>query len=155
MRFSETGAGADGGRAALRRRERQRGLTLFELLIVLAILALLAGLVAPRVIGYLGRAKSDVAATQLSSLVTAIELYALDVGAYPTESEGLGVLVHAPGGNALWAGPYLKDENGLTDPWGEPYRYELNEADDFFTVGTLGRDKAAGGEGEDRDLSKS
>ena len=129
-------------------------MTLFELLIVLAIVALMAGLVAPRVVGYLGKARSDVAASQMASLVTALELYALDIGSYPSEDEGLDILIE-PGPNTLdWSGPYLRDKEGLIDPWGNQYLYTVNTDRDLFEILTLGRDGSEGGDGEDADLSK-
>ena len=141
-----------------RRRRSEAGFTLFELLVVLAILALLAAIVAPRVIGYLGRAKSDVAETQMSNIVTARELYYLDMGRYPGESEGLQALVEAPGEgetpNASWQGPYLQDESGLIDPWGRPYLYVRLDEVDRVEILTYGRDGELGGEGEDADLTK-
>ena len=136
------------------REKSQRGLTLFELLVVLAILALLATLVAPRVIGYLGRAKSDVALGQMANIVSALELYALDAGQYPTPEEGLIALVEAPEGVATWLGPYLRETQGLTDPWGRDYLYTVDETTALFTISSLGRDGAEGGEGEDADLFK-
>lgn len=126
---------------------------MIELLIVLAILGFLASLIAPRVIGYLGRAKSDIAVSQLSNLATSLELYYLDMGQYPTSDEGLESLVKAPPGNDLWLGPYLKEESALNDPWGEPYKYSVDG--DSFRIWSLGRDGEEGGAGEDRDLSKS
>lgn len=136
-------------------RSGERGLTLFELLVVLAIIALLATIIAPRVIGYLGRAKSDVARSQLASLSTSVELFYFDVGRYPTKAESLGALVSAPSGAAAWRGPYLKDVSGLSDPWGRPYGYEADAAAEKFRVFTLGRDGAVGGNGEDADISKN
>lgn len=135
-------------------RAYQRGLTLFELLIVLAILAFLAALVAPRVVGYLGRAKSDIAKTQASNLASSLELYFLDFERYPTTGEGLNALVAAPEGANEWRGPYLKDESGLLDPWGRPYLYNPNDGGDAFEVVSLGRDGVEGGDGEDADIRK-
>jgi general secretion pathway protein G len=135
---------------------RQAGFTLFELLVVLTIMALLAAIVAPRVIGYLGRAKEDVARSQMSNLVTSLELYYLDVGRYPAEDQGLSALVTAPqqGGAPLqgWRGPYLNDESGLIDPWGRPYAYAYDAEADRVRVISYGRDGVPGGEGEDGDL---
>ncbi|MEM8627569.1 MAG: type II secretion system major pseudopilin GspG [Pseudomonadota bacterium] len=138
-----------------RRRCGQRGLTLVELLVVLAILAFLATLVAPRVVGYLGRAKTDTARAQLANIATALELYAIDLGGYPRPEDGLGRLVTADDGDPLWLGPYLKDQEGLIDPWGRDYLYTLNAQGTAFTVGTLGRDGIEGGTGEDADLAKN
>jgi general secretion pathway protein G len=135
-------------------RRRQRGLTLFELLVVLAILAFLATLVAPRVVGYLGRAKSDIARTQASNIASSLELFFLDYGRYPTNEEGLQALVEAPGNAEHWRGPYLKEESALTDPWGRAYIYAPDEAALAFEVVSLGRDGEDGGDGENADIRK-
>lgn len=138
-----------------RRRARQKGMTLYELLIVLAILAMLATLVAPRVIGYMGRAKTDVATTQIANLTTSIELFYFDVGRYPTADEGLAGLLARPEGVSAWRGPYLKDAGGLTDPWGRAYLYRPGpDGTDSFSVMTLGKDGETGGDGDDADISK-
>ncbi len=136
----------------------QHGLTLIELLVVLAILAFLATLVAPRVITYLGRAKSDVARSQIANIASALELFYFDMGRYPAPEEGLSSLVLKPETQTQtgpkWRGPYLKEEKGLTDPWGRSYLYTLIDPD-LFKVSSLGRDGAPGGDDEDADLEKS
>lgn len=137
----------DGGSA-------ERGLTLFELLVVLAILAFIAALVAPRVVGYLGRAKSDIAATQAANISAALELFFLDFQRYPTQDEGLAALIDPPADTALWRGPYLKDAAGLVDPWGRPYLYEHEAGADSVAVVSLGRDGVEGGDGEDADIRR-
>jgi general secretion pathway protein G len=137
---------------AERRRRRQRGFTLIELLVVLGIVALLAGLVAPRVVQYLGGARSKAAEVQIRGIVQALELYRLDVGRYPTASEGLGALVRPPTTGARWGGPYLDREAALLDPWGVPYGYRLPGRRATVEVFTLGADRAEGGEGEARDV---
>ncbi|NOX95417.1 MAG: type II secretion system major pseudopilin GspG [Alphaproteobacteria bacterium] len=136
------------------KRNHQRGLTLFELLVVLAILAFLATLVAPRVVGYLGRAKTDIARTQASNIASSLELYYLDYGRYPELSDGLTALVEAPDAAERWLGPYLKEKSGLTDPWGRPFQYSVTESGDDFEVISLGRDGEEGGDGEDADIRK-
>lgn len=136
-------------------RYAQRGLTLFELLVVLAILAFLAALVAPRVVGYLGRAKSDIAKTQAANLTASLELFFLDFERYPTPEEGLQALVTAPLETVAWRGPYLKDAAGLTDPWGRPYLYEQDPATEEFSIISLGRDGQEGGSGENEDIRKN
>lgn len=135
-------------------RRAQTGLTLIELLVVLAILAFLATLVAPRVITYLGRAKSDVAQSQLANIGSALELLYFDMGRYPTPEEGLSLLVEASEETKGWRGPYLKEAKGLIDPWGRDYLYTLINPD-LFKVSSLGRDGEPGGENDDRDLEKS
>jgi len=126
------------------------GFTLVELLVVLAILTLLAGLVGPRVLGQLGGAKSKTAAVQIADLDKALELYKLDVGRFPSTEEGLQALVQKPGTVAGgWNGPYLK--GGLpNDPWGKPYRYQLTGG--AVEIVSLGADGAPGGDGENADV---
>ena len=135
-------------------RHKERGLTLYELLIVLAILALVATLVAPRVVGYLGRAKADTALTQMSNIANSLELYHFDMGEYPDETTGLSALFSAPQGTSLWRGPYMRDEQGLSDPWGRTYLYKVNLENETFLISTLGRDGIEGGNGDDQDLIK-
>src|SRR5271163_689420 len=88
------------------RRRPEAGFTLIELLVVLAILSLLVGVVAPRVIDYFSRSKNDIARLQIDQLGSALDLFRLDVGRYPTSQEGLAGLVARPGTAASWSGPY-------------------------------------------------
>ena len=129
------------------------GFTLLELLVVLAILGMLAAFAVPQVMNYLDRARSDSAKIQVSNLSTALDLYRLDVGRYPTTSEGLISLVTRPTAVDRWTGPYVKREESLIDPWGEPYDYRSPGQHGAFDLFSLGADKAEGGEGEDRDLT--
>ncbi len=135
------------------RRRRERGLTLIELLVVLLILSLIAAFAVPRVMKYLGGARSDSAAIQIERLGGILDLYRLDMGRYPGTEDGLRALIEAPMEAERWNGPYLKKENSLIDPWGEPYEY-LAPGDhgeyDLFTLGADGRD---GGDGEDADVT--
>jgi general secretion pathway protein G len=135
-----------------RSRRRQAGFTLIELLVVLAIIGLLASLAAPRVIRYLGGARSQAAEVQLRSIAQALELYRLDVGRYPTQAEGLAALVRRPAGAPRWNGPYIDREAALTDPWGAPYGYRQPGGAGGFEAFTLGLDRAPGGDGENRDV---
>ncbi len=126
------------------------GFTLVELLVVLAILGLLAGLVGPKVLGQLDGAKSKTAAVQIKDLEQAAELFKLDVGRFPSTAEGLNALVqkvNAPG----WNGPYLR--KGLpADPWGNPYRYESPGRHGDIDIYSYGSDNAPGGDGERADI---
>jgi len=133
----------------------EAGLTLFELLVVLVIIGILGTIVGPRVIGYVGRSRTDVAAAQLGSIQTSLELYYLDVGRYPTTEEGLSALVTAPEDVQSWRGPYFGQESGLTDPWGRPYLYQMNAETGRVTVGTFGRDGVEGGSDEAADIFRS
>ena len=128
------------------------GFTLLELLVVLAILGLLAAIVAPRVISYLGSSRSKTASIQVKNIAASLELYRLDAGRYPTEQEGLGALVKAPPGAAAWNGPYLAQGAALNDPWGRPYHYSAPGKHGEFDVFTYGADDKEGGTGEDKDV---
>jgi general secretion pathway protein G len=131
----------------------QAGFSLMELLIALVILAMIAGVVGPRVIGYLSRAKSQTASVQITNIKAALDMYLLDVGRYPSDEEGLKVLVEPAQGIAGWAGPYLDDEAVPLDPWGQPYAYKLGGEARGYQILTYGRDNAPGGSGEDADIS--
>ena len=141
------------------RRQRRRGaspqagFSLIELLVVLAILGLLIGLVAPPIIRYFGRAKSDVAKVQLHDLETALDLYRLDLGRYPTQSEGLAALGEKPAGLERWQGPYLKQGAVPNDPWGHPYHYRIPGEHGDYDLYSLGADDAPGGTGENQDIT--
>ena len=132
---------------------RSDGFTLIELMVVLVILGLLAGLVGPRLFGRVDQSKVQTAQTQIKMLRGALQAYRLDVGRYPTSAEGLAALMKAPREvSAFWTGPYLEDELPL-DPWRTPYRYE-SPADNLqgFALWSLGADSADGGEGVDADV---
>lgn len=129
---------------------RTRGFTLVELLVVLAILALLAGIVGPKVLGQLGGAKAKTAAVQISDLEKTLELFKLDVGRYPTAEEGLEALVKKPAAAAAWSGPYLKGGVPL-DPWSHPYLYKPGPGGTLEIL-SLGADGAPGGDGENGDI---
>ena len=136
----------------IRRRIGSRGFTLVELLVVLAILGLIAAIAVPQTIGYLGRAKSNTAGIQIENLGAVLDLYRLDVGRYPSDSEGLGALVNAPADIGSWVGPYLKKESSLLDPWSRPYQYRFPGQNGEYDLFTLGADGQEGGEGENRDV---
>lgn len=133
------------------------GLTLIEVMVVVIVLGLLAGLVAPQILGRVSEARSETARTQLELIRVALDNYYLDNGRYPTTSQGLAALRTRPASDPEprdWRGPYLRSEVP-TDPWGRPYIYrspgEQNPA--TFDLKTLGADGEPGGEGEDADLS--
>ncbi|SEF66433.1 type II secretion system major pseudopilin GspG [Thauera chlorobenzoica] len=128
------------------------GFTLVELLVVLVILGLLAGLVGPRVLGQLGGAKTKTAAVQIKDLEQAAELFKLDVGRFPNNAEGLDALVERPGAAAGWNGPYLKKGGVPKDPWGNAYHYESPGKRTDIDIYTLGADNSVGGEGENADV---
>ncbi|WP_208353370.1 type II secretion system major pseudopilin GspG [Pseudaestuariivita rosea] len=137
----------------LQKMGRRAGATILEVLIVLSIIALIAAVVGPRLVGYLGRAKTETAELQVKNLGEAVQLFYIDMGRYPTTSEGLGVLVNAPAGEAAWQGPYMPTADALVDPWGRDYVYEEPTGQGAFTIQSLGRDGSRGGTGEDTDVS--
>ncbi|KNG93782.1 type II secretion system major pseudopilin GspG [Pseudaestuariivita atlantica] len=129
------------------------GITILEVLIVLAVIAMIAAVVGPRLIGYLGRAKSETAQLQIQQIGNALQLFYIDTGRYPTNAEGLAVLMTAPAGDVTWSGPYLDSAEALSDPWGRAYVYAEPSDDGSPGITSLGRDGVRGGTGEDRDLS--
>jgi general secretion pathway protein G len=129
------------------------GYTLLELLVVLGILALVATIAAPQVLRYMGSARTETARAQIGAIATALELYALDSGRFPTQQVGLRALVAPPANTPSWKGPYLKKAEGLIDPWGRPYLYRFPGRGGQPDVYTLGRDAAAGGAAEDQDIA--
>ncbi len=135
-----------------RRRDRQAGLTLIELLVVLAILSLLAGLIGPTVLNQLGGAKSKTAKVQIKDLENAMEMYKLDVGRYPSNSDGLDALIHKPGNADGWNGPYLKSKVPA-DPWNNEYIYKFPGERSSFDIISYGADGSPGGDGENADVS--
>ena len=137
---------------ANRRAAGESGFTLLELLVVIAIIGLLYAIVGPQVIRYLGSSKTQTAAVQVKNIASALELYRLDAGHYPTPEEGLSALVKQPSGLAIWNGPYLPQASALTDPWGNPYLYKVPGDHSEVDVYSLGSDKAVGGTGEAKDV---
>lgn len=131
---------------------RRYGFTLIELLVVLVILGLLAALVGPRVMKYLGGAKSDSARLQIEDLAATLDTYRLEVGSYPTTDQGLKALVEQPAGATRWNGPYLRKKTIPKDPWGHEYQYRAPGEHGEFDLYTLGADNADGGEGESKDV---
>ena len=134
--------------------DRQSGMTLVELLVVLLILPLIAAFAVPQTIRYLGGARRDAAAVQIERLASILDLYALEVGRYPTTAEGLTALVEAPrGASERWNGPYLRKADSLIDPWGRMYEYRAPGEHGSFDLYSLGADGAEGGEGESADVT--
>jgi general secretion pathway protein G len=135
-----------------KKKRRDEGFTLIELMVVLFILGLLAALVAPRLIGQVGKAKQKSAQAQIQLLATALDLLYLDVGRYPTTEEGLKALRDKPDNLPTWSGPYM-DKGVPNDPWGRPYIYKCPGDHGPYDLSSLGADGAEGGEGENQDIT--
>lgn len=131
---------------------RARGFTLIELLVVLVILGLLAGLVGPQVMKYLGGANTKAAKLQIEDFSTALDAFRLDMGRYPTSAEGLAALVVQPSGATRWNGPYLRKNVIPKDPWGNEYQYRSPGQHGAFDLYSLGADNTEGGDGENQDV---
>ncbi|MDZ7833073.1 MAG: type II secretion system major pseudopilin GspG [Desulfobacterales bacterium] len=131
--------------------KRNKGFTLIELLIVMIILGLLAALVGPRMFGKIGTSKQKAARAQISMFETALETYRLDVGAFPTEAQGLEALRRQPAGTENWDGPYLPKEIPK-DPWGHNYIYRYPSENSDFEIISYGADGQPGGKEENADI---
>ena len=119
---------------------------------VVAIIGLLAGYVAPRYFGQVGRSEVNAAKAQIDAIEKALDQYRLDTGTYPTNEMGLNALVQRPPSEPKWNGPYLRKAVPL-DPWGKPYVYRMpGERGDFDLI-SFGKDGQLGGTGESADLS--
>jgi general secretion pathway protein G len=130
----------------------RRGFTLIELMVVMVILGLMAALVVPRMFGNVAKAKQKAAYSQIELFGTALDTFYLDVGRYPTSSEGLESLLSNPSGVDTWTGPYLKKSEIPPDPWGSPYQYQSPGSHGDYDLFSLGADKSDGGEGENQDI---
>jgi general secretion pathway protein G len=129
------------------------GFTLVELLVALAIIGLVAGLVAPQVLRYLGTAKVTATQTQMANISGALDLYYLDVGTYPTGEVGLSALVSAPSGANGWNGPYLKGDGLAKDAWGNQFDFQVSP-EGVLSIVSFGRDGKPEGDGLDQDLRR-
>lgn len=137
-------------RTALKRSDD--GYTLTEMLVVIVIIALIAAVLTPSLLGQLARARAKTAGLQLDTTTTSLEMFKDDIGRYPTQAEGLKALVADPGVEG-WLGPYLKSDKALNDPWGHPILYAATA--DGATVTMLGADGKVGGKGVDLDVTAS
>lgn len=119
-------------------RRANAGYTLLELLVVMGILAALTAIATPQVMKYFGKAKTETVKIQIQNINTALELYYMDNGSYPSADVGLKALVEAPPEAPRWNGPYLKKTQALLDPWGRPFQYSYPAANNEFEVFSLG-----------------
>lgn len=135
--------------------KKTSGFTLIEMLVVLVIIGMLAGLVGPKLFGRVDSSKVKTADVQVKMLKGSLETFRLDVGRFPTQAEGLQALNLAPAderAKARWRGPYLDQELPM-DPWDNPYQYSMPGANGQpFALYSLGGDGKRGGEGTDADI---
>lgn len=131
--------------------KNSRGFTLIELMVVVVILGLLAALVLPKMFGRVGESKQKTSKAQIEMFSTALGMFRLDVGRYPSTTEGLLVLRTRPSGIDNWKGPYLQKDIP-DDPWGRPYHYTSPGTHDEYDLYSYGADNTEGGEGENADI---
>lgn len=139
-----------GAARRVRAKAREAGFTLLEILVVIAILGLLIGLVAPAALRQLGSARDSVAKQSIERLGGILDLYKLDVGSYPTTAHGLQALVQQPAGVTVWNGPYVKGNTVPSDPWNRPYIYRSpsNRAGHDYDLCSQGPNAQQGGQAE-------
>ena len=141
------------GQARQGSRRDERGFTLVEMLVVITIIGLIMGLIGPRVLNYLGESKVKAAKIQLQSFSSALDLFNLDAGRYPSSAEGLAALVRRAPGIGAWNGPYLRGGDVPNDPWNHPYVYRAPGQRGAYDIVSFGSDGREGGSGTAADLS--
>lgn len=132
--------------------EKSQGFTLLEILVVIVIIGLLAGYVAPRYFAQVGKSEVKLAHAQIDALEKALEQYRLDVGHFPNSSQGLAALYSKPSDEIKWNGPYLK-KAPPPDPWGNSYVYVEPGSHGDYDLLSHGKDGRPGGEGEAADIT--
>jgi len=142
-----------GIRKRQKRARGEGGFTLIEILVVIAIIALIMSLVGPRVLNYLGESKVKAAKIQIQSFGSALDLFNLDTGRYPSTGEGLTALVQSPGTIPTWNGPYLKGGVLPNDPWGKTYFYRSPGEHGPYDIMSYGSDGQEGGTGTAADIA--
>lgn len=133
-------------------RQRSSGFTLLEMLVVIVIIGLLAGYVAPKYFSQVGKSEVKVAMAQIDAFEKALDQYRLDTGRYPATAQGLEALMTRPPNEPRWSGPYLRKAVPM-DPWGRPYLYRSPGEHGDFDLYSYGKDGQPGGTGEAADIT--
>lgn len=139
----------------IRRRARERGMTLIEILVVLVLIGIVLGIVGGNFLGRGEKAKADAARIEIGQIGQALDLYKLETGRYPSTQEGLQALIAAPPGVPNWNGPYWKKSAVPKDPWGNEYRYASPGQAGAYDIVSYGADGKEGGEDVDRDITSA
>jgi general secretion pathway protein G len=137
---------------SLSSRARHAGMTLIEILVVLTLIGVVLGIVGSNYLGKSEQAKAKAAKIEIDQIGQALDLFKLELGRYPTTSEGLQALVAAPSGLSNWAGPYWKKSTTPKDPWGHEYKYQSPGTHGPYDIVSLGADGVEGGEGANKDI---
>ena len=136
-------------------RTRHRGMTLIEILVVLVLIGIVMGIVGGNFLGKGEKAKGDAAKIEINQIGNTLDLFKLEVGRYPTTSEGLQALITAPSGVANWNGPYWKNGTIPKDPWGNEYKYTSPGAKGPYDIVSYGSDGKEGGDGPAKDITNN
>jgi general secretion pathway protein G len=131
------------------------GFTLVEILVVITIIGMIMALVGPRVLNYLSESRVKAAKIQIQSFSSALDLFYLDAGRFPSSSEGLAALVRPVSGVTAWNGPYVKGGTVPNDPWGNAYVYKQPGEQAAYEIRSLGSDGQEGGAGTATDLTSA
>jgi general secretion pathway protein G len=138
----------------LHERRRARGMTLIEILVVLVLIGVVMGIVGTKFLGQGEKAKADATKIQINQIANSLDLFKLEIGRYPTTSEGLQALIAAPSGVPNWNGPYWRDAQVPKDPWGHDYKYASpGTHGTAYDVMSYGADGVEGGEGPNKDIT--
>jgi general secretion pathway protein G len=137
-------------KATSTRWRKDAGLTILELMVVLMILSIIGVVVSFQVVGQMDRAKVDLTRLQLRQIQSALTLFQLDTRRYPSDAEGLIALIGEPEGATGWRGPYVKNKDLLSDPWGHSLRYSIT--DDVYLLASSGSDGKSDGDGNAADI---
>lgn len=129
------------------------GFTLIEILVVITIIGLVMAFAANRIFGQGDEAKSRLAKAQIAEIGGKLDLLRLDVGRYPSSSEGLKALLQNPGGMNNWTGPYAQKEEQIKDPWLRDFVYTSPGQRGAYDLVSLGADGKEGGDGPNRDVA--